>query len=949
MTNLLVIRIVPQTAVDPDTFTNSYLDNSLGTLQITAYDLSFDSPTAGQSIGTATYIAPTSGPSPTAYVAFSSPPTLQQLMDSQLVSPHYTPDPTSGGIVQQYDVEPEATDESAFFQLESVATAIIPVNSVPTFENLRIVAQWGSGSTATQIPAAMDYYDVATAAVSVPSLNGWSPSAPSSSSPAVPDPWAALAATTATSLYLQLPAPAPSGAALSLPPHGTPPVFDQLLSAVGQVLSSDGPGAPVTATTTAKASKGSLTLPLPPATPGVVSGMTVSGAAGISPGTTVGSFDAGTGTVTLNQRLCADVVGGTSVTFQPNLAALSLQQCQNIAYEIVYSQQPPLPTPPNPLEQLYTKGNEPYENTGSMVSPGSSSSTPNINTNEGARQQFEAQLKSYYALADSTADRLTNFVYALSAAVAQEVRSLTATQILLSFPVNPGAVSGGSVSDVEVILGGVDTISPPTNFGIPAAYYYALTANMPAALNAKSSSIATGYQLGSLLSSLTTAINAGTITDAEPFVTLTPSVSINAAQAARRIVALQTPPGSSTPLAPLDSVALLSVADPLSGTLLLTFASTALLRPTTSASGTPMSVGGTNVALNTMVASFTDTTVTFDMPLLGESKSGSTIVFTPAYPAGLGTLMQAWLSYPATVSGTVSSQSYQPGDDDTNFWPGQASAQPEAFLNLVLCALTQGYMIPPPYAVSLGDEITSAPNLLSSATVAALAAVTDAQWTAFFQANPTWVPGTGNTAAEIQTFIAQVHTLFTASSGGPSASFILATTAPTNVGDSTLSFCADDGDPARNVGERHGRQRCERQRYRPRHHRCCTPHHHHHRDRDRDRSAGAPRCYCSGCGEPGEHHVQGVGVRRHFGGDFFPPGFLDGLAYQVSHRVRSIHARRRLQSGAVAGGGRVLHRVRWRRGCPAVGRRRARRTRCAVPGDDVGDAAGEHRRLTNFR
>ena len=65
MTNLLVIRIVPQTAVDPDTFTNSYLNNSLGPLQITAYDLSFDSPTAGQSIGTATYIAPTSAPFPT--------------------------------------------------------------------------------------------------------------------------------------------------------------------------------------------------------------------------------------------------------------------------------------------------------------------------------------------------------------------------------------------------------------------------------------------------------------------------------------------------------------------------------------------------------------------------------------------------------------------------------------------------------------------------------------------------------------------------------------------------------------------------------------------------------------------------------------------------------------------------------------------------------------------
>ena len=49
MSNLLVIRVVPQTAVDPDTFTGYLNGSGLGPLQITAYDLSFDSPTAGQS------------------------------------------------------------------------------------------------------------------------------------------------------------------------------------------------------------------------------------------------------------------------------------------------------------------------------------------------------------------------------------------------------------------------------------------------------------------------------------------------------------------------------------------------------------------------------------------------------------------------------------------------------------------------------------------------------------------------------------------------------------------------------------------------------------------------------------------------------------------------------------------------------------------------------------
>ncbi len=768
MSNLLVIRVVPQTPIDPNAFTG-YLNPSgsgFGPLQITAYDLSFDSPTVGQSIGTATYLAPTTAASPTAPVSvgINNPP-------PPLVPAQYTPDPTSG-IVQQYDLAPAAVFESAYFQLESVATAIIVMPAVPKFENLRIVAQWGTGSGATQIPVTLDYYDVATATGPAPSLNGWNPPASSS---AVPDPWAGLAAATATSLYLQLPAPTSvtSGVGLSLPPDGAPPPFQQLLAAVQQILTSD-PGAPVTATTTANASAGSSTLQFPAATAGIVAGMTVSGAAGFPAGTTVVSINAGT--VTLDQQLSANVSSGATVAFQANIAALSLQQCQNIAYEIVWSQQPPLPTPPDPVEDLYT--NPP--NTGPMVSASSSASTPNINTYEGDRQQFEAQLKSYYAMADLTADRLTNFVYALSAAVAQEEQSLAATQMLLSFPANPGAASGGSLTDVEVILCGANTIQSPTNVGIPAGYFYALTANMPAQQIAQRSSIATGYRLSNLLTNLTTAINAGTISDAESFVTLTgPPVNINAAQAARRIVALETPTGTSTPLAPLDSVALATVADAPSGTV-LTFASTALVK-------TGMSVSGKNIAPDTKVASLTNSTVTVDTPLLGDCPNGSTIVFTPTYPAELITLMHDWLDYPATVSGTVSSQSYQPGDDDTNFWPTNAGSEPAAFVNLVLCALTQGYMIPPPYAVSLGDKITT--NLLPSATVAALAGVTDAQWTGFFQSNPTWVPpGPGNTAAGIQAFLAEVHTFFAASSGGPSASFVLAATAATAVAGTTLEF-----------------------------------------------------------------------------------------------------------------------------------------------------------------
>src|SRR5271157_998911 len=137
MPNLIVIRIVPPAPIDAATFTG-YLNPTgpgLGPLQITAFDLTFNSPTTGQSIGTAVYVAPTTPPSPT--TAQPGPPAPPPPFSS----PQYSPDPTSG-IVQQFDLSPAVSGETAFFQLESVATAVIEVPSTATFENLRLVAQW---------------------------------------------------------------------------------------------------------------------------------------------------------------------------------------------------------------------------------------------------------------------------------------------------------------------------------------------------------------------------------------------------------------------------------------------------------------------------------------------------------------------------------------------------------------------------------------------------------------------------------------------------------------------------------------------------------------------------------------------------------------------------------------------------------------------------------------
>jgi hypothetical protein len=734
MSSLIVIRIVPQTPVEAEEFT-SYLNPSnpsgpsLGPLQIKAFDLSFssvDNQPPGQPVGTAVYAAPSKPPSRTAQSPLPALPATAAQYSA------------GTGIVQQYDYVPATMSESDYYQLESVATAIIEVVAPTNFENLRLEVQWGSDPGATTIPIALDFYDVAVVPGPAPDPNAWDALSPS--------------------LYIQLPAPpgAANPFALQLPTDGTPPAFDTLLKAVQTVLLQGDPGTANTTATTADAPAGSVNLQFAAPPTGISVGMIVGGT-NIPGGTSVAAVSP-TGLVTLSQEVSADVPNGTVITFN-DLGILTLDQCRNIAYEIVWSQQPPVPTPPdpinNPIEDLYTKPT----NSGTLMSNGSP------NTNEGERQQFEAQLKSYYAVADINADRLTTFVYALSAAVACEQMSLAATQALLEFPVDPGQASAAPLSETGVILTGISAVDPPTNFGVPAAYFYALALMMPAQITAQQRyQMATSDKLTRLLTDLTTAINAGTISDSEEFVTTdfktAAPASINAAQAARRITALGIPAGSSTPLAPLGSIALLTSADDPSGST-LSFSSTAGVQ-------TGMLVSGTNIAANTKVSAVFSASVTVSRPILGDLPAGSSIIFapdplTPAYPPGLQSLIQSWLAYPQAAQGTPSSQTYAPTDDATKFWPGAANTQPGAFLSLVLSSLTQGYIIPAPPApfnVALGDKITEKWAL---STVTNLAAVTVEQWTDFFQPNPTWLPPftqPGSTTARIAAFISYVQKFF---------------------------------------------------------------------------------------------------------------------------------------------------------------------------------------------
>ena len=764
MPSLIVIRIVPQAAIDPNKFTSEYLDPpGLGPLQITAFDLSFNSPTAGQAVGTASYIgAASTAPNPTS----SQPANVSPVF----LPPQYSPDPTTG-IVQQYDLWPPPDPlKTAFFSLASVATAVIEVGSTTTFENLRLVAQWGSGAGAPSV--SQDFYDVTLSAAPPPDLNAWNPTPPANpGDPPISDPWGDIEPPT---VYFQLP-PAPTATnapALQLSADGTPPAFQDLLTAVQKVLDGD-PGASVTVSNSATTVAGSTSLQFAAGTTGIGPGMSASGAAGIPAGTTVTAPIDPAGLVTLNQQLSAAVNSGTPITFTPDLGALSLDQCKNIAYEIVWSQQLPPPTPPGPVEDLYT--NPP--NTGALLS---GSSTANLY--EGDRQQFEAQLKSYYTIANATADRLTNFIFALSAAIACQQQSLAATQALIEFPPDPGA---GSANDAAVILTGLSPAGASTNFGVPAAYFYALAAAMPPQLTAAQRySLATRETLTGLLADLITAINASIATDAEGFAApvlggAPPAAgSLNAAQAARRLAALYVAAGT-TPLAPLDTIVLPTIADTASGNTLI-FASMAGVN-------FGMSVAGPNIVPGTTVAGVAAASgsVTLSAPILNDVPAGTSVVFTPPYSTGLVSLVQSWLSFPPTPTGAISSVAYQLGDDDSKFWPAAANAQPAAFLNLVLCALTQGAMLPPPFAGALGDQIVASSLLGSPTTVTALTAVTTQQWTQFFQGNPTWLPAftkPGDTTARITAFIRVVQKFFAVGLGGPSSPFVLATSAATASG-----------------------------------------------------------------------------------------------------------------------------------------------------------------------
>ncbi len=240
-----------------------------------------------------------------------------------------------------------------------------------------------------------------------------------------------------------------------------------------------------------------------------------------------------------------------ALTTDPNFPAgttldnLSPDQCSQMAYDIVWSQSGnSLPAPPDSLESLYTNPPNPG---------GSNNGDGSTNNLEQDRQKFEGTISSYYGTRNATAERLTKFVAAASAALFCEETSLNSASALLEFPVDPASTFAASVES-ELLLLGLGLNGPGgLVFGVPAAFFYAVGATLHESTTPQQRfQLATGDAIDRLFQVFKTAEQNGEILDLEPF--KTPGVAfpaITSFQAARRLAALGVSAASNCPSVPV--------------------------------------------------------------------------------------------------------------------------------------------------------------------------------------------------------------------------------------------------------------------------------------------------------------------------------------------------------------------------------------------------------------
>ena len=220
----------------------------------------------------------------------------------------------------------------------------------------------------------------------------------------------------------------------------------------------------------------------------------------------------------INKVLAQDPGGGATLA---NRGPLSVSQSRQVAREIIWNRQiSPAPDRPNGrrLEDMYTR----------PETPGGWSSDDRDKADMD-RKQFEASLLGYYALQNANSERLTQYVFATSAAVWAEQQSGKPTRAGLRFPVETGLppTPGATFRQADVVL---ENAGPLTlNFKVPAEYFYALSAVLASNITAEERyRMATDDEESRLVSSIKAAIDAGSIVAA----------ATSPENAARRLTAL---------------------------------------------------------------------------------------------------------------------------------------------------------------------------------------------------------------------------------------------------------------------------------------------------------------------------------------------------------------------------------------------------------------------------
>lgn len=238
----------------------------------------------------------------------------------------------------------------------------------------------------------------------------------------------------------------------------------------------------------------------------------------------------------INLVLAQDPSGGDLQTLSPLTAAQSRQVAAEIIWNRTLFPPPPLP---RPLGDMYTRP---------PVNP--SITGDERDKAEQDRKKFEGELVAYHATHDAEATRLAGFVFAASAAVVSEGLSTSATRAGLTFPIIVG-VTTGTIPQASVILADPVATNPLNPaFTVPAAYFYALGAQLPFQVSPEQR-----FKMAQLESEQRLLDEFQAAVDARAIV-VPPAPAVQPAQAARRLRAL----GTMTPSLPVvDLVAPVTV------------------------------------------------------------------------------------------------------------------------------------------------------------------------------------------------------------------------------------------------------------------------------------------------------------------------------------------------------------------------------------------------------